>query len=124
MVFCSKVSTHLFKALLYHCHIWVELVVDSRLCHSFLKVVVKEQGVQDHLPKCKRSNCIYVCGRKKTHVDVSVRLTKAVAVVIFVPPDAPTTIFTLLSLSKMIVGHMEDSGLFPTTDKQKAATTA
>lgn len=44
--------------------------------------------------------------------------------VIFVPPDAPTTIFTLLSLSKMIVGHMEDSGLFPTTDKQKAATTA
>lgn len=44
------------------------------------------------------------------------RLTKAVAVVIFVPPDAPTTILTRLSLSKMMVGHMEDSGLFPATD--------
>lgn len=53
-----------------------------------------------------------------------VRLTKAVAVVIFVPPDAPTTIFTLFSLSKMIVGHMEDSGLLPATDKQNVAMTA
>lgn len=42
--------------------------------------------------------------------------------VIFVPPDAPTTIFTLFSLSKMIVGHMEDSGLLPATDKHNVAT--
>lgn len=42
-----------------------------------------------------------------------IRLTNAVAVVIFVPPDAPTTIFTWFSLSNMIVGHMEDSGLLP-----------
>lgn len=38
--------------------------------------------------------------------------------VIFVPPEAPTTIFTRLSLSKMIVGHMEESGLLPTTNEQ------
>lgn len=50
-----------------------------------------------------------------------VSLTSAVAVVIFVPPDAPTTIFTLLSLSKMIVGHMEDSGLLPATHNQTVA---
>ncbi len=58
------------------------------------------------------------------HALEQIRLTKAVAVVIFVPPDAPTTIFTLLSLSKMIVGHMEDSGLLPAKDKQNVATTA
>lgn len=43
---------------------------------------------------------------------------------IFVPPDAPTTIFTLFSLSKMIVGHMEDSGLLPATNRQNVVTTA
>lgn len=38
--------------------------------------------------------------------------------VILVPPDAPTTIFTLFSLSKMMVGVMDDSGLLPETDEK------
>lgn len=42
-------------------------------------------------------------------------VTRAVAVMIFVPPDAPTTIFTLLCLSQMIVGHMDESDLLPVT---------
>lgn len=40
-------------------------------------------------------------------------VTRAVAVVIFVPPEAPTTILTLLCLSKIMVGHIEDRGLLP-----------
>lgn len=43
----------------------------------------------------------------------AVYITKAVDVVIFVPPEAPTTILTLLCLSQMMVGHMEESGLLP-----------
>lgn len=39
---------------------------------------------------------------------------------IFVPPDAPTTIFTLFSLSKMIVGHMEESGRLPATHEHRS----
>lgn len=46
-------------------------------------------------------------------------LTNAVAVVILVPPDAPTTILTWLCLSKMMVGHMEDNGLLPATRGSK-----
>lgn len=40
-------------------------------------------------------------------------LTWATEVVIFVPPEPPTTILILWFLSKMIAGHMEDIGLFP-----------
>ena len=43
--------THLFKAMLHYCHIWIKLIVNSRLCHSFFEVVVKEQGIQNHLCK-------------------------------------------------------------------------
>lgn len=39
--------------------------------------------------------------------------TSAVDVVICVPPEAPTTICTLPSLSTMIDGHMDESGCFP-----------
>jgi len=39
--------------------------------------------------------------------------TKAVAVVISVPPEAPVTNTVDPLLSKTIVGHMEDIGLFP-----------
>lgn len=46
-------------------------------------------------------------------------VTRAVAVVIFVPPEAPTTIFTLLCLSKMIVGHIEDRGLLPGSNTKR-----
>lgn len=35
------------------------------------------------------------------------------AVVIWVPPEAPTTRLTLPSRSTMMVGHMEESGCFP-----------
>ena len=41
------------------------------------------------------------------------RLTKAVAVVILDPPAAPIDIFTLLSLSTIIAGHMDDRGRLP-----------
>lgn len=34
-------------------------------------------------------------------------------VVIFVPPEPPTAIFTFPFLSNRRVGHMEDKGLFP-----------
>lgn len=44
---------------------------------------------------------------------VAVCLAWAIEVVIFVPPEPPTTILTLLFLSKRMVGHMEDIGLFP-----------
>ena len=40
-------------------------------------------------------------------------LTWAIEVVIFVPPEPPTTIFTWLFLSKRMVGHMDDIGVFP-----------
>ncbi len=40
-------------------------------------------------------------------------VTRAVAVVIFVPPEAPTTILTLWCLSNIIVGHIDESGLLP-----------
>ena len=40
-------------------------------------------------------------------------LTKEIAVVIFVPPDAPTTKRTTPSLSRNIVGAVEDWGRFP-----------
>lgn len=40
---------YLLKALLHHRHVGVELIVNSRLCHSFPQVVVEEQGVQDDL---------------------------------------------------------------------------
>lgn len=40
-------------------------------------------------------------------------VTRAVAVVIFVPPEAPTTILTLWCLSNIIVGHIDERGLFP-----------
>lgn len=33
--------------------------------------------------------------------------------VIFVPPEPPTAIFTFPFWSNMRVGHMEDKGLFP-----------
>lgn len=41
------------------------------------------------------------------------RLTKAVEVVILVPPEAPTTNLTCPSESATILGHMEDRGRFP-----------
>lgn len=40
-------------------------------------------------------------------------LTRAIEVVIFVPPEPPTTILTLLFLSRRMVGHIDDIGLFP-----------
>lgn len=49
-------------------------------------------------------------------------VTRAVAVVIFVPPEAPTTILTLLYLSKMIVGHIEDKGLLPRSKQKRGRT--
>lgn len=39
--------------------------------------------------------------------------TSAVAVVICVPPEAPTTMRTWPSRPTMIAGHMEESGCFP-----------
>lgn len=39
--------------------------------------------------------------------------TNAVAVVICVPPEAPTTMRTWPSLPTMIVGHMDETGCFP-----------
>lgn len=45
--------------------------------------------------------------------DCGLCLTRATEVVIFVPPEPPTTILTLLFLSKRMVGHIEDIGLFP-----------
>jgi len=47
-------------------------------------------------------------------------VTRAVAVVIFVPPEAPTTILTLLSLSNIIVGHIDESGLLPFQKKKSS----
>lgn len=50
------------------------------------------------------------------HVPLSwepTQLTKAVAVVILVPPEAPTTNLTCPSESATILGHMEDRGRFP-----------
>ena len=41
--------------------------------------------------------------------------TRAVDVVIWVPPEAPTTIRTLPSLSTMMEGHMDDRGCLPKT---------
>lgn len=41
--------THLFEALLHHCHIWVKLIVKPRLSHGLLQVIVEKQGVQDDL---------------------------------------------------------------------------
>ena len=42
--------------------------------------------------------------------------TSAVAVVIFVPPEAPTTILTFFILSTKIEGHIEDIGCLPVGD--------
>lgn len=42
--------------------------------------------------------------------------TSAVAVVIFVPPEAPTTIFTFFILSTKMEGHIEDIGCLPVGD--------
>ena len=39
-------------------------------------------------------------------------LTRAVDVVIFVPPDAPTTILTSPFDVTIILGHIEDKGRF------------
>lgn len=39
--------------------------------------------------------------------------TSAVAVVILVPPEAPTTIFTFFILSTKMEGHIEDIGCLP-----------
>ena len=39
--------------------------------------------------------------------------TRAVAVVIFVPPAAPTTILTRPAASTTMAGHIDDSGRFP-----------
>ena len=41
------------------------------------------------------------------------RITKAVAVVILVPPAAPITSLTLPSFPTIMEGHMEDNGRFP-----------
>lgn len=49
-------------------------------------------------------------------------VTSAVAVVIFVPPDAPTTILTLLCLSNIIVGHIEERGLLPCTKRAEKSS--
>lgn len=40
-------------------------------------------------------------------------VTRAVAVVIFVPPEAPTTILILSCLSQMMEGHIDESALLP-----------
>lgn len=42
--------------------------------------------------------------------------TSAVAVVIFVPPEAPTTILIFFVLSNKMEGHMEDTGCLPVGD--------
>lgn len=59
----------------------------------------------------------YICFREDIYVYGS-KLTRAVAVMIFVPPEAPTTIFTLLSLSEIIVGHIEERGLLPKNERE------
>lgn len=40
-------------------------------------------------------------------------IVSAVAVVIFVPPEAPTTILTFFVLSTKMEGHIEDIGCLP-----------
>lgn len=47
--------------------------------------------------------------------------TSAVAVVIFVPPEAPTTIFTFFVLSTKMEGHIEDIGCLPVGDTDAEA---
>lgn len=97
------------------------------LSHSFLQVVVEEQGVQDDLsPEQIILLQVHSVNVSHWHGEGSeaAGLTKAVAVVILVPPDAPTTILTRFSLSKMIVGHMDDSGLLPATQKEKGPITS
>lgn len=44
--------------------------------------------------------------------------TSAVAVVIFVPPEAPTTILTCFILSTKMEGHIEDIGCLPVGDTE------
>lgn len=49
--------------------------------------------------------------------------TSAVAVVIFVPPEAPTTIFTLFISSTKMEGHIEDIGCLPVGDTEAQLST-
>lgn len=48
------------------------------------------------------------------------KCTSATAVVIFVPPEPPTTILTLLFLSSRMAGHIEDMGLL--SEQRREAT--
>lgn len=61
---------------------------------------------RDKIPTLKTPVVAMVSGVERS------QHTWATEVVIFVPPEPPTTIFTF-PFSNMRVGHMEDKGLFP-----------
>jgi len=75
------------------CHIWK--------C-TYITFVYGKPGLESHMHP--------VSIVKRCFVFV---VTRAVAVVIFVPPEAPTTILTLWCLSNIIVGLIDESGLLP-----------
>ena len=58
---------------------------------------------------CERSTCVHLI---KISLE-SIHLTKGMAVVIFVPPDAPTASRITLLWSTIMVGVIEDMGRFP-----------
>lgn len=62
-------------------------------------------------PKCCLSPTLF--GLSRVTCSPISSPTSAVAVVIFVPPEAPTTILTLFVLSTKMEGHIEDIGCLP-----------
>lgn len=91
--------------------------------YGFLYSVLKPQGFNANLTDkellLRNSNGFLNSEDSKKSAEITYKilrteqLTKAVEVVILVPPEAPTTNLTCPSESATILGHMEDSGLFP-----------
>lgn len=87
--------------------------MQSGLLYCPLHIVAKPQAMDDGLGVAGGAVRGSVWSRDRGWGDKWVIPTNAVAVVIFVPPEAPTTMRTWPSRPTMIAGHMDESGCFP-----------
>lgn len=105
-------TPYLVNVLLHGCGVGQKLVVQPGLLDRPLHVVAEPQAVDDGLRRQSGEGGVSAARGQALRGRAGAP-TSAVAVVIWVPPEAPTTIRTRPSRSTIIAGHMDESGCFP-----------
>lgn len=105
---------HLVDAFLQHRGVGQKLIVQPGLLHRLFGIIAEPQAVDDGLRGVGMGSAWPSRqGAGRSGEGGGRARTSAVDVVIWVPPEAPTTMRTWPSSPTMITGHMDESGCLP-----------